>query len=87
MMPAHVWKAALKGLYEATPPTEAGMINAPTLILYGGLDSLLPPAHQEEMAARIPGAELKVYPDVGHLVLWECPELVADDARAFLLKQ
>lgn len=87
IIPAHVWKAALKGLCEATPPTEAGMIYAPALILYGGLDGLLPQADQEELAARIAGAELKVYPDAGHLVLWECPEQVADDARAFLLKQ
>jgi hypothetical protein len=27
---------------------------------------------------------LKVYPDVAHLVLWECPERVAEDATAFL---
>lgn len=85
MMPAHVWKAALTGLYEATPPTDAGRITAPTLILYGGRDNLLPSAGQEELAARIPGAELTVYPDVGHLVLWESPDLVAEDTRAFLL--
>jgi rifampin ADP-ribosylating transferase len=84
MMPAYVWKDVLRGLYEAIPPTEAGTINVRTLILYGGQDTLLPRADQTKLAARIPGADLKIYPDVGHVVLWECPDLVAEDVRAFL---
>jgi pimeloyl-ACP methyl ester carboxylesterase len=83
-MPAHVWNLALQGLWEATPPTEAGGIQAPTLILRGEQDGLLPRADHETLAARIPRAELKSCPGVGHLVLWECPELVAEDVRAFL---
>ena len=82
-MPAHAWKAILNGLITATPPTE-GIIGAPTLILWGAHDNLLPRSDQEALAARIAGAELKVYPDVAHLVLWECPERVAEDTAAFL---
>ena len=33
-MPARVWRQALAGLTEATPPTEAGTIHAPTLIIW-----------------------------------------------------
>jgi rifampin ADP-ribosylating transferase len=83
-MPAHAWKAILNGLCDATPPTEGGSIQAPTLILWGGQDNLLPRADQETLAARIPGAVLKVYPDVAHLVLWECPDRVSEDINAFL---
>ena len=83
-MPAHAWKRILDGLCAATPPTESGTIQAPTLILWGGHDSLLPRRDQEALADRIEGAVLKVYPDVAHLVLWECPEQVAQDATAFL---
>ncbi|MFE8886875.1 alpha/beta fold hydrolase [Pseudarthrobacter enclensis] len=83
-MPAHAWKAILSGLCEATPPTEIGTIQAPTLILWGSQDNLLPLTDQETMAARIPGAQLKEYPDAAHLVLWECPERVAEDTAAFL---
>lgn len=83
-MPARAWKAILNGLCEATPPTESGTIQAPTLILWGAQDNLLPRGDQETLAARIPGAVLKVYPDVAHVVLWECPERVAEDAAAFL---
>ncbi len=50
----------------------------------GAQDNLLPRSDQETLAARIPGAVLKVYPDVAHLVLWECPERVAEDAMEFL---
>ncbi|MDQ0076879.1 alpha/beta fold hydrolase [Arthrobacter oryzae] len=82
-MPAHAWKAILNGLITATPPTESGTIQAPTLILWGAQDNLLPRSDQETLAARIPGSALKVYPDVAHVVLWECPERVAEDAAAF----
>ncbi|MDQ0212011.1 alpha/beta fold hydrolase [Arthrobacter bambusae] len=83
-MPAHAWKGILDGLRTAVPPTESGSILAPTLILWGAHDAVLPRRHQEALAARIPGAVLKVYPGTGHLVLWECPDRIAEDTIAFL---
>lgn len=83
-MPAHAWKGILAGLCAAAPPTESGSIRAPALILWGAHDGVLPRRHQEALAARIARSELKVYPAVGHLVLWECPGQVAEDAAAFL---
>ena len=83
-MPAHVWRAILDGLCEAVPPTESGTITAPALVLWGGHDHLISLADEQTMAARIAGAVLKIYPDAGHLVLWECPERVAADASEFL---
>ncbi|MDQ0093302.1 alpha/beta fold hydrolase [Paeniglutamicibacter psychrophenolicus] len=83
-MPAHVWRAILKGLCEAAPPTESGTIATPTLVLWGGHDHLLSLADEQALAARIAGSVLKVYPDTGHLVLWECPERVAADTTDFL---
>lgn len=83
-MPALAWKKILAGLTAAAPPTEAGAVRTPTLIIYGGKDDLLPQRDQEVLAERIPGAVLRVYPDAGHLVLWECPDRVAADAAAFL---
>ncbi|RAX46908.1 alpha/beta hydrolase [Arthrobacter sp. AQ5-05] len=83
-MPAHVWRAILDGLCEAVPPTESGTIAAPTLLLWGGHDHLLPLDDERMLASRIAGSVLKIYPDAGHLVLWECPERVAADASEFL---
>ncbi|GAA3283693.1 alpha/beta fold hydrolase [Paenarthrobacter aurescens] len=83
-MPASIWKASLRGFYEAVPPTEAGDISVPTLMLCGAFDHLVPRQHQETLACRINGARLKIYEDTGHLVLWECPERVAEDVTTFL---
>ena len=83
-MPASVWKQSLRGYYQAVPPTETGTISAPTLILWGAHDHLVPRHHQETLARRIPGSSLKVYEETGHLVLWECPERVAADVVGFL---
>ena len=83
-MPAAVWKASLRGYYDAVPPTEAGTISAPTLILWGAHDHLVPRHHQVTLARRIHGARFEIYEKTGHLVLWECPERVAEDVETFL---
>ncbi|SEI41801.1 Pimeloyl-ACP methyl ester carboxylesterase [Arthrobacter sp. yr096] len=83
-MPASVWKESLRGFYEAVPPTEAGSISAPTLILWGAYDHLVPRNHEETLTRRIQGSRLKIYEETGHLVLWECPERVAGDVVGFL---
>ncbi|MCA4133074.1 alpha/beta fold hydrolase [Arthrobacter sp. M4] len=83
-MPVRAWKGILNGLIQADPPSESGTIRGPTLILWGAHDGLLPRRHQETLADRIDGAKLVVYPGVGHLVLWEVPERVAEDTTAFL---
>ncbi|UKA48944.1 alpha/beta hydrolase [Arthrobacter sp. FW305-123] len=83
-MPAAIWKASLQGLYEAIPPTEAGTISVPAIILWGAHDHLIPRRHQETLVDRIPGSQLKIYEGTSHLVLWECPEPVAEDTSRFL---
>ena len=83
-IPAHVWIGTLNGLCGATPPTDAGTIGCPTLILWGGKDAVLPRAQQEGLVAVIPGSRLVVYEDTGHLVLWEQPGRIATDLAAFL---
>jgi rifampin ADP-ribosylating transferase len=82
-MPARVWRDALAGLSEAIPPTEAGVIRAPTLIIWGGRDELLPADTGARLAGAIAGATLRTYEDAGHLVLWEHPERVAADVAQF----
>jgi pimeloyl-ACP methyl ester carboxylesterase len=46
---------------------EVARIAAPTLLLHGGEDRIAPSAHSEWLAARIPGATLRVLPDAGHV--------------------
>jgi pimeloyl-ACP methyl ester carboxylesterase len=75
---------ALAGLREAIPPTEAGTIYTPTLIIWGERDELLPRTDCEVLAAAIPGWRLVVCPDIVHLVLWEQPVRIASDLTAFV---
>jgi pimeloyl-ACP methyl ester carboxylesterase len=81
-VPARVWRDALEGLLAAEPPLATGRISAPTLLVWGARDSLLPRADQEAMAAEIPGARLVIYAGVGHLPVIEAPERVAADLTA-----
>lgn len=83
-MPAGVWRRTLECLTSARPPTDAGTITTPTLIVWGACDDVLTREHQESLVAALPGSRLVVHEDTGHLVLWECPERVAADLVAFL---
>jgi pimeloyl-ACP methyl ester carboxylesterase len=51
-----------------TPPPRPGLgtITAPTLILHGDLDPLVPAAHAQALAVEIPGARLVRLEGVGH---------------------
>ena len=40
---------------------------APTLLLHGGRDRVVPSSHGEWLARRCPSAELRLYPDDGHI--------------------
>jgi pimeloyl-ACP methyl ester carboxylesterase len=81
-VPARVWRDAFEGLLAAEPPLDTGPISAPTLIVWGARDALLPRADQEAMAAQIPGARLVIYDDVGHLPVIEAADRVAADLTA-----
>ena len=81
-VPARVWRDAFAGLLAADPPLDTGRISAPTLIVWGARDSLLPRADQDRMAAEISDARLVIYADVGHLPVIEAPERVAADLTA-----
>jgi pimeloyl-ACP methyl ester carboxylesterase len=83
-MPARVWKDALAGLGTAKPPTQTGTITAPTIIIWGGRDELLPHQDQVALSTAIPGSRLLVYDETGHLVLWEQPERIVADLVAFI---
>jgi pimeloyl-ACP methyl ester carboxylesterase len=76
-VPAHVWRETFKGLFEDRTTEELGKIKAPTLILWGDGDSIIPRSDQEQLATSIARAKLLVYPGAGHAVYWEDPERVA----------
>ncbi|WP_329220251.1 alpha/beta hydrolase [Streptomyces sp. NBC_01485] len=50
----------------------------PVLVLAGIGDLVTPSEHSEAIADELPGAELVLVPDAGHLVMLEHPEVVTD---------
>jgi pimeloyl-ACP methyl ester carboxylesterase len=57
-------------------------VTVPTLVLHGRDDDVLHWCAAVDTAVAIPGSELQIHPDMGHLVPWELwPDVVAAVAR------
>jgi 3-oxoadipate enol-lactonase len=67
--------------------SDLGTIKVPTLVVVGGADRLTTVEMAQEMAAEIPGAELAVIADAGHLVNIEEPEQFNRLVIGFLRRQ
>jgi 3-oxoadipate enol-lactonase len=59
-------------------------IKAPTLVIHGAADPLVPPANGDYLAKHIPGAKHIVYHNVGHIPIVENYEQFNHDVLAFL---
>lgn len=62
----------------------AAKIACPTLLILGAEDRMTPARAGKELAAAIPGAEVDVLPDCGHMMMVEQPDLTLDALRKFL---
>lgn len=84
-------RAGLIGHYLAPSDdaaVEAGLsaVNVPVLIEWGCLDNVQPRAAAETFRRQIPGAQLIIYPGVGHDVIEETPAISERDAEDFLAR-
>lgn len=59
-------------------------ITAPTLVMHGEADTVIPVEAGKALSAAIPGAKLILYPGVGHVPMEQIPEKSAQDVRVFL---
>lgn len=59
-------------------------IRAETLVLHGSADTVADPRNAGLLADQIPGAELVIFPDAGHLLFWEHPEQFVEVVTDFL---
>ena len=82
-VPAHVWKETFAGLLRYDDVPEFPHLEAPTLLIWGDADGLVPRDMQEQLARSIPDADLVVYPGVGHTPRWENPERFSSDLARF----
>lgn len=83
-LPARVWRAASADILQDDFSGELRKIKAPTLLVWGDQDGMVPRSDQEAQTAVIPDARLLVYNGVGHAVHWEDPERFATDLVAFV---
>jgi 3-oxoadipate enol-lactonase len=57
-------------------------VQAPTLVIHGSGDQVLPAANADVIAAQIEGSQLEILDGVGHLLTWETPERTAELVRS-----
>lgn len=72
------------GAGEAVTPETFAAISAPTLVMVGARDQVIPAARSAGFAEAIPDAREVVYPQGGHVPMEQMPDESARDLRAFL---
>ena len=62
----------------------AAAIEAPTLLIWGERDPLVPVNRAASVQAVIPGSELRIIPRAGHVPMWDAPQQFNAIAMEFL---
>ncbi|HEY4852578.1 MAG TPA: alpha/beta hydrolase [Streptosporangiaceae bacterium] len=60
-------------------------IRARTLVMHGDADTVVDLGNGKLLADRIPGAQLVIFPELGHLLFWQDPDGFTDAVTSFLL--
>jgi pimeloyl-ACP methyl ester carboxylesterase len=82
--PVAAWQAQLHAGITFDAYDRLPEIAAPSLVLHGGADTVIDSRNGELLADRIHGAHLRLFPDRGHLLVWEEADLVAQIVSDFL---
>jgi pimeloyl-ACP methyl ester carboxylesterase len=85
---AENWDRALWELTAASRPlnleARLDQVRPPVLVITGDDDRIVPTAQSVRLASELPGAELVVIPDCGHVPHEECPQAFLDAVQRFL---
>ncbi len=65
---------------------QLGRVTAPTLLLFGEHDVVVPPGNAELLAAKLPHARVEILPNAGHVFPFETPEAANRAITRFLLE-
>jgi 3-oxoadipate enol-lactonase len=76
---SHIQQLAAAGAHSTAD--RLGEIAAPTLVVHGEQDVVVPVENGHALAAAIPGAELRVWRDAGHFYITDQPRADHDIAR------
>ena len=82
-VPSDVWRQMFGALLHYDDTAELGRITAPTLLLWGDADTLVPREMQDALVTSIAGAELHVLAGAGHTPRWEDPAWFAAELAHF----
>ena len=63
-----------------------GVVRAPTLVLHGSDDPLVPMAGGEHTAANVPAARLRIVPGMGHFLPEALVPLLVDEVAGHCLE-
>lgn len=80
-------KARRGGVIPRPISVDIGRITAPTLVLVGAEDRLIPPVHTLSLAREIANVRTATIPGVGHVGTRQDPAAVAAAVKAFLLEE
>jgi pimeloyl-ACP methyl ester carboxylesterase len=84
-IPARVWRAiAEQTLLGVDLRFMLSRIQAPTLLIWGGQDSLEGPAGRAALQSGIKRAQVRNFPSLGHDLIWEDPRAVARAMTQFI---
>jgi pimeloyl-ACP methyl ester carboxylesterase len=83
-VPAAVWKQTFTGLQVYDDRAQLERISVPALLVWGSADGLVTRSMQDDLAARIPDARLRIYEGMGHTPRWEDPTRFATDVADFV---
>ena len=81
------YAAQLQGILGWEAYSRLGQIAAPTLLIHGERDRLIPPGNAKLIAERIPGAKLVMIPHASHLFLTDQTEVSHRAILQFLNEQ
>jgi len=84
---SEAYSAQLQGILAWEAYSRLDQITAPTLVIHGENDLLVPPGNGELIAKRIPGAKLVLIPNAGHIYTTDKPEASHQAISDFLAAQ
>jgi pimeloyl-ACP methyl ester carboxylesterase len=83
------YAAQLKAIHRwgLQQPSDLSVIGQPVLVANGDSDKMVPTKNSADLARRLPGSELVIYPDAGHGGIFQYHAQFAQQALEFLARQ
>lgn len=86
-IPAHIWRdIADQALVAGDLRPMLPRIQVPTLLIWGGRDTVMSAAGREALRTGIPHNEVRIFPQLGHDLIWQDPRALAAAITQFLKK-